>query len=461
MDIKSQLETVIKNLGQKLPQVDSTQGEKIILSELAELATEAEWNNTHHEWITFLCKKIDITGKVYSSYDNGKPASGSQPLSDPDHLDLVAAFVFKDLMEKAENNPKSENVLKRYNTLLKAQTAFQPTWLKENADFQTCLEQIADANLKAAAILDPTLIKVTTEDKVAPETKFKTIPLSVLFYEGPIARAYLETLYSLGLKPQKIIHLISAKDISSKKEVGKWLPKSFRIKYADSIQRSKIHFWPQKIAKESPDLHKNILDCVTQSYAFDESTLRDAQQLHPLEKYCDTVDHLLISGLNDPVLAEYFQAEPQSALLFTGGGIVPKKLFSFEHIKLIHIHPGYLPYIRGADCCLWSILLCGHASASCFYMDPGIDTGDIIKACWLPELGNLASLDNHDLKTQYRAMYSFIDPWIRAYVLRAVLKETSEFFDLPSTAQTESGGTTYHFMHPDIQERVFRYCSRT
>ncbi|EFL91636.1 hypothetical protein REG_1079 [Candidatus Regiella insecticola LSR1] len=72
--------------------------------------------------------------------------------------------------------------------------------------------------------------------------------------------------------------------------------------------------------------------------------------------------------------------------LFTGGGIVPGSFFNLKNTRFLHIHPGYLPNIRGADCLLWSTMLAGYASATCFYLDPGIDTGDVINAAFLPKI---------------------------------------------------------------------------
>ena len=44
--------------------------------------------------------------------------------------------------------------------------------------------------------------------------------------------------------------------------------------------------------------------------------------------------------------------------------------------------------ICGADCMLWSALIFGYPSASCFYMDEGKDTGNIVEAYWLPSLAS-------------------------------------------------------------------------
>ena len=54
--------------------------------------------------------------------------------------------------------------------------------------------------------------------------------------------------------------------------------------------------------------------------------------------------------------------------LFTGGGLVPKSLLSFQNIKFIHFHPRYLPIVKGADCTLWSSLIFGRTAATRFIM---------------------------------------------------------------------------------------------
>ena len=77
----------------------------------------------------------------------------------------------------------------------------------------------------------------------------KVLPLTVMFYEGPIARAYLQTLKSLGFKPERIVHMVSSNDLASGKAVGTWLPSGLRKTYAASLQRQRIHYWPKTIAK--------------------------------------------------------------------------------------------------------------------------------------------------------------------------------------------------------------------
>jgi methionyl-tRNA formyltransferase len=45
---------------------------------------------------------------------------------------------------------------------------------------------------------------------------------------------------------------------------------------------------------------------------------------------------------------------------------------------VINLHPGYLPYNRGAFTNVWSIVDGSPAGATLHYIDPGVDTGDLI-----------------------------------------------------------------------------------
>ena len=65
-------------------------------------------------------------------------------------------------------------------------------------------------------------------------------------------------------------------------------------------------------------------------------------------------------------------------LLFSGGGIVGPKLLNLPDKKLLHIHPGIVPEIKGADCLFWSILVRGCPGYSCFFMSKEIDQGNIL-----------------------------------------------------------------------------------
>ena len=134
---------------------------------------------------------------------------------------------------------------------------------------------------------------------------------------------------------------------------------------------------------------------------------------------------------------------------------MPPKILDLKNIKMLHIHPGFLPDIRGADCSLWSNLVYGSPSVSVFFMAPKIDTGDIIFSVWVPKLEINVS-KNYATDTLYRSIFSFIDPWIRSYALRLLLLDINDETALRSHRQDDSTGTTYYFMGTKVREKALK-----
>lgn len=58
--------------------------------------------------------------------------------------------------------------------------------------------------------------------------------------------------------------------------------------------------------------------------------------------------------------------------------IVPEDVLAIPTEGCLNLHPAYLPYNRGANPNVWSIVEGTPAGVTLHYMDPGIDTGDII-----------------------------------------------------------------------------------
>ena len=85
-------------------------------------------------------------------------------------------------------------------------------------------------------------------------------------------------------------------------------------------------------------------------------------------------------------------------------------------------------------------------------MSPGIDMGDIIETAWLPPISFNLDIKKHDYQLVYRAIYSFLDPWIRSYVLRHVFNKNTSLKDFSLKPQLTHEGVNYHFMHRFLKE---------
>ncbi len=192
---------------------------------------------------------------------------------------------------------------------------------------------------------------------------------------------------------------------------------------------------------------------------FPPQFFEDLQGSHPLTDYADEVDKVMVDGLSDKKLLAALGREP-GTVLFTGGNLVPAELLSLGGLRFLHVHPGFLPFVRGSDGLLWSMLVRGRPGVSCFYMVPGLDEGDLIAAKEFPAIQiKLPPGPRPDDKMLYRMVFSFLDPVLRSRLLLRVLEGGADPAALPAIPQELETGITYHFMNPILRrvalDRIF------
>lgn len=440
----------LKEIKEKIPKKLNISNKFIDLdSVIANLYNDVQWEDNKEKLVEKLATRVEITKKFddkytleWTKYKDAKSASSFQS-------SLATLALYASFKKLQEINATKEKLFKRMNSILKALDISKEQWISEGSslykeifkDYQLLIKNSVPKNLDFTNILSLDKKTITT----------KTVPITILYSDGPIARAYLEIFKSLGIKPRKIIEMVSSLDISTKKQIGTLLPNKLRVKYARYSQETKINYWPRDIEKRYPELQNVIFKEVSHNYNISNDMLKSTTKKLDISNYCDNIETILVTGLRDKKLEEKLKDTIEDNILYTGGGIVPSTLLNIKNTKFIHIHPGYLPDVRGADCALWSSMIFGRASASCFYMSPGIDTGDIIMPKWMPELSfNIEK--KYDYKTLYRATYSFIDPWIRATVLREFLTTYNKLDNIKTVEQNEKDGYTYYFMHERMKK---------
>lgn len=417
--------------------------------ELYRLANRLVPGSERAQLLNFLGMRVEIAGRLYSAYGvHGRKAVDL--VVDPHWCEVALVLLFSDFLQLSGTVGQEALAFKRLNAIFKL-FDFISRERKVSVELREAIDASVTLFLSRYSTqgASETISLAVAQQSVFSERK--TLPITVLFWEGPIARAYLATLNSMGYQPEKIIHLISAVDLVSKKPVGRYLPAFMRQGYAQSRQRNSIHYWAGTLRKTEPGLCKEIRLSVANMLNFDVQVLNNALALADLRAYCPDVETLMVDNLADDRLYENLAALPVTSLLFTGGGIVPARCLQLEKLKFIHVHPGYLPDVRGADCVLWSQLIKGRTSASCFYLAPGIDDGDVIFPCYLPKVEISYKTSAIPSKMLYRAVYAFFDPWVRSYVLREAIEATNGFTVDQVASQDESLSTTYHFMHEKIQ----------
>ncbi len=417
-----------------------------VRANLHRLLQSDQWTSDDWVWLDQIAGRLDITKKVFDSYSKQWAVTTAAELGGLWRAVCAAVFctAFVKELERDNGNPI---VLKRLNVAYKA-IDYLAAVTPEDADRFT--QAMSSTHCSYAA---RSAAPSATECSTPVTNTNATLPLTVLFYEGPIARAYLETIASLGLRPRKIVHLVSKANLATGRETLRWLPTALRKPLAASMQRNQIFHWPNAIARRFPDEVSAIIRAVATNFDFAETTIRNAQVNKPLIEYCSDVELVLIENLRDPVLLDYLSNETDREFLFTGGGIVPPDLLAIPDARFIHVHPGFLPDIRGADGLLWSILTNGCPSASAFYMAPGIDTGAVLLRRWLPAI-RIPLQSDIDVLTRYRVAYALIDPWVRCRVLREVLRSNVTFSNIEAFGQNEMDGITYHFMHERLRAKA-------
>ena len=285
----------------------------------------------------------------------------------------------------------------------------------------------------------------------------KSLALTVLVHEGPMARSYLGLLRAAGHRVERIVLMVGKRDPVTHQLLAPWLPSAFRHPFARMLQDLRMNYWPRELLRRHRALCGPWLNSLARTCDIDEGVYRCLTERLDYAAFADTVDEVFCDGLGDPELVRHLRQLPgRQTILFTGGGMVPPSLLRLPQCRFIHVHPGVLPNVRGADALLWSMLLRGRPGGTLFYMSTGLDTGEIILASDLdipPLPDGFAALD---AATAYRLIYAFVDPMWRAVLLRRVIEQAQgELFNLPTTVQREEEGSTFHFMNERMRRFAF------
>lgn len=249
----------------------------------------------------------------------------------------------------------------------------------------------------------------------------RKIDLTILFVDSIPARLYLALLKVHGYEPANIIYLDRGEQKIKLTELDKFLMKSNEIEasdiadYFDSYPKNKVIKFPFR-------------------------------------------------GLDDEELIEHIRLKVQGAILFTGGGILTSHMLSIPNVKFIHIHPGVVPDTRGADCFYWSYLLTGKAGYSVFYMNEGIDTGDILHIKEFDIDLSGAKLELSETTDIYLSILKYFDPCLRIITFIELLDKqflslgtvggSIDLMNMTFVQQNSSEGRTYFFMHKDLRNFV-------
>lgn len=274
-----------------------------------------------------------------------------------------------------------------------------------------------------------------------------------------MARAYLVAMRLAGLLPRRIVLMIPEHHPASGKRIGRWLPGAARRRYARAAQDASMNYWPRILRRRHSALVRVIADSLSPAGRDAEACIREMYDSFDYARYAESPDTVFADRVRADAVGR--KLDGAGTVLYTGGGIVPATLLAGPGIRMLHVHPGYLPAVRGADGLLWSILVERAIGMSAFFMEPGIDTGPILARARMPVPTVKLSGSRPDDGVLYRAVFSFLDPLLRAFFLvDSVLSSSAEPLAAPGTPQSRAEGVTYHFMHPRVRSRALELLFR-
>lgn len=91
-----------------------------------------------------------------------------------------------------------------------------------------------------------------------------------------------------------------------------------------------------------------------------------------------------VANHNDANCKELLEAEKPDVLVLGGTRIIKTSILETPRRATVNAHPGLLPWLRGSASVGWALYKDMKQGATAHFIDPGIDTGDIIVRRELP-----------------------------------------------------------------------------
>ncbi len=252
--------------------------------------------------------------------------------------------------------------------------------------------------------------------------------IGIVFYENPISRAYLKLFYDESLNIKNFFYL---KDKS-------FLPN----KISSFMFFKKNNFYALNFLKDKNI--KNLISQFEEYFGMPNSFCKEMYYFSNLD-IINKINYIQNKSINSFETLKVFSEKKlnNSFVLNTGNEIIKDALNL--NINFIHIHPGFLPDVRGADGTLNSILFNNCLGVTSFIITKKIDQGPIfLREKFEAPKFKLKNYHNYDLKNIYRIWYSFFDPLLRV----SHLKKLFNLKNIESkTNNLENVGNYYSFLN--------------
>lgn len=145
-----------------------------------------------------------------------------------------------------------------------------------------------------------------------------------------------------------------------------------------------------------------------------------------------------VSNHNDAVCQELLIAERPDLLVLGGTRIIKSDILDIPGQAVLNAHPGLLPWLRGSASVGWALYKDFPQGATVHFIDPGIDTGDIIYREELP-------VYRHDTYESLNGRVAKLAAELMVRALRAF-----EAGSVPRTPQPIDEGETMRVIPDDL-----------
>lgn len=163
-----------------------------------------------------------------------------------------------------------------------------------------------------------------------------------------------------------------------------------------------------------------------------------------LARWCARHDVRVIQckNFNTPELLAEIEMERPDALVFTGGGLIRKRLLEVAPFGVINGHAGILPEYRGMDVSEWAVLRgeLDKVGVTIHVMDQGVDTGPVLRRYPVDVAGG-------DTLGSLRKRIEYVLPG-------AMVETVVDYLDamLAPEPQQNDAGRQYFIMHRTMRE---------
>lgn len=256
----------------------------------------------------------------------------------------------------------------------------------------------------------------------------------------PTSRTYLTYLQQVGLRPRKLLLVdFLYDDAGAAKHLQRWGSRLGHILL--QRRRAATPVYDPAFKQACKVLQKLVERPI------------DYFEDFQFGRYAAEVQTVTATDFSDAALHRRLMKQPSRTFLYTNGGRVPQSFLVMPGVRVLHIHPGVVPEVRGSDGLFWSLIVRGRPGVSCFFMDAGIDTGALIarKEFDRPDLHSLAGQLPQDPDVLYAALLHAYDPHLRASLLLDVLGGNPDLKALSGQPQPEGDEPAYCWMHPRLR----------